>query len=145
VASQFPSYPGPGGQPDPNFLISKLFDGTDTTSWFSGGTRSGVDVEQVTWTSPTPVRIRRIVLRNNANVPGLPTPERWGFHSVTIEVLNAGQVVFTKNIDLGKPQPYKLDPNVDEALDATGTSIRLTLNGHDNPDCGGFSEFEVYA
>ena len=146
IASQFPSYPAANGQPDPNLTLDKLFDGSDRTAWFSGGSkRSGTEVEVLTWTAPGPSRIRRIVMRNNANVTGIPTPEQWGFHSVTIEVLNGAQVVFTRTIDLGTPMPFKLDPNVDEALDITGTAVRLTLNGHDNPECGGFSEFEVYA
>ena len=61
LSSLFPSYPGPGGEPDPKLTIDKLFVGTDTTAWFSGGTFSGTDMEQLTWATAGAVRIRRIV------------------------------------------------------------------------------------
>ena len=73
------------------------------------------------------------------NIPNFQTG--FGFQTVTFQVYDSlGLMVYEETVDYPKTLPVvRVSPFV------SGRSIRLLLNEHENPDCGGFSELLVVA
>ncbi len=117
-------------------------DGDPTTSWFSAGTQADGNTSTYTWTGQRDDRFILVRITNNSNhsVPQFRTG--FGFETVTVQVLNtSGRPTFEQTV------PYPQPPTEATVLTplATGRAIRLLLNGHEDPTCGGLSELFVAA
>jgi outer membrane biosynthesis protein TonB len=123
------------------FPAGLALDGSTGTSWFSAG--SVVDGNQSTfqWTGPQDQLITTVSILSNANNSEPSFRTGFGFETVHMQVLDtAGQVVYEERASLsGTP-----DPNVSFNPGVMGSTILLTFTGHESPDCGGFSELQVF-
>ncbi|MCI0862285.1 MAG: hypothetical protein J4N82_10165, partial [Chloroflexi bacterium] len=112
----------------------------DGTAWFSTGPEPGGVPTTFLWTGAQDDFIAFIEILNNAFLYNASFRTGCGFGTVTVQVLDAGgAVVFEATEDLaGTPDPdVHLTPNV------VGRSVRLLFLGHENVDCGGFSDLEI--
>jgi|GEM_PF-2604195 len=117
-------------------------DGDDTTSWFSAGSQVDGDYSFFRWTGAQDDLITSVGVLSNKNHQDPNVRTGYGFASVTVQVLDAGNtVVFEQNVTLdGTPDPDMfVQPNV------VGRTVILFFYGHEAPDCGGFSELQIFA
>lgn len=122
------------------FPASLAVDEDDGTAWFSTGPEPGGVPTTFLWTGAQDDFIAFIEILNNAFLYNASFRTGCGFGTVTVQVLDAGgAVVFEATEDLaGTPDPdVHLTPNV------VGRSVRLLFLGHENVDCGGFSDLEI--
>ena len=121
------------------FPVALAFDGDRSTSWFSAGPGAGGTTD-LTWTSDTRIRVRRIEVLSNASHRQPEFRRGFGFGRVVLQVLDAdGTVVYTDTREL----PGTPDPDVAFDLDVLATTVRLTFTGHEDPTCGGIAELVV--
>jgi hypothetical protein len=122
------------------FPASLSVDGDRGTSWFSAGPGAGGAPSLYRWTGTRDDLITSISVLSNAQHLDFPTG--FGFGSVIVQVLDAdGNVVFEETVELaGTP-----DPDVVVNPGVVGRSVVLTLSGHEDPSCGGFSELQIEA
>ncbi len=126
----------------PGYGSSLAVDGNESTSWFSLGSNVDGDTSTFRWSAPSDVHITRVDIDGNAQNARPDFRNKFGYNSVTVQVLTAdGSVVFTRDVDL----PGTPDPNISVAPDMVGRTIVLLLHGHEAPDCGGFAELRVFA
>ncbi|MGQ0618006.1 MAG: DUF6777 domain-containing protein [Acidimicrobiia bacterium] len=133
-------------QPDGFFPASLAVDGDVGTSWFSAGEFADGDTSTYTWSVDEPVPIVRIEVLSNARHDDPALRTGFGFVTMTIEVfdVNGDRVYESADIPLaGTP-----DPDVSVELDiggstVRGTEVRISLTGHEDPTCGGFSELRI--
>jgi tRNA A-37 threonylcarbamoyl transferase component Bud32 len=120
------------------FATGLAVDGNPATSWFSDGLPGG-DREEYRWDSPNPITITRVDIVGNAAHPQFPT--NFGFDKVTVYVFDpSGAIAFSQEAALsGTP-----DPDVTVAPNVVGVAVQLVFEGHEAPDCGGFSELRVF-
>jgi hypothetical protein len=114
-------------------------DGDFSTSWFSTGPEAGPTA--YLWTLNEERCIAQIKLTGNALHSNPAFREDFGFGSVTVKVLDREtELVFQQTWPLdGTP-----DPEVTVATGGVmGSRVVLEFTGHENNDCGGFSELEV--
>ena len=123
------------------YAAALAVDGSRATSWFSSGPEGPSQPTRYTWTAELPVCIRSITLQGNDLHSNPEFREGFGFGLVTIRVFDSlSQVVFEEAHDL----PGSPDPEVESSLmDVVGTRVVLEFYGHENEDCGGFSELIV--
>lgn len=117
-------------------------DGDPTTSWFSSGPGPNGGPSVYRWTGARDDLITSVALFSNAQNSEPSFRTGFGFGSVTIQVLDANQnVLFEETVPLdGTPDPdVKVRPGV------VGRTVVLTLTGHEDPTCGGFSELQIEA
>jgi uncharacterized protein DUF6777 len=124
------------------FPAALSVDGDATTSWFSAGPGAGGST-QYTWTGPKDDFIATLVILNNRLHENPDFRTRFGFGHVRIEIFKGGATsgtpAFSREIDLaGSP-----DPNVNIQPNVVGNRVVLTFTGHEDPECGGFSELQV--
>jgi hypothetical protein len=117
-------------------------DGDRATSWFSSGPGPEGAPSVYRWTGTHDDLITAVVLLSNAQHSEPSFRTGFGFGSVTIQVLNAiGSVVFEETIALdGTP-----DPDITVQPGVVGRTVVLSLAGHEDPTCGGFSELQIEA
>ncbi len=122
------------------YPVSAALDGDVATSWFSAGSNADGNTTTFTWTAPHDVHIRRIeIIGNEANSVSA-NRNGFGFNSVNLGVQNAaGTAVFSGSA----AGPGSSSTDVSFNLDVVGRVVVLKLNGHESPDCGGFSELRV--
>jgi hypothetical protein len=123
------------------FSPALAVDGNQSTSWFSKGDADGA-TSTFTWRGATDSMITRVSVIGNSRHANAAFRTGQGFNSSTVEVLDAaGTVVFTQAFS----GPGSASPNLTATPNVVGRSIRLRLTGHENPQCGGFSELTVEA
>jgi len=130
--------------PQQGFEPTSAIDLNERTSWFSGGPSVDGNTSTFTWTARQQVFLGTIGIFNNQfhNNPAYQTG--FGFRTVTFQVYDgpdaSGTMLYEETVDYPKTFPVaRVSPFV------SGRSIRLLLNEHENPDCGGFSELLVVA
>ncbi|MFQ5639011.1 MAG: Ig-like domain-containing protein [bacterium] len=112
------------------------------TSWFSAGPSADGNTSTFTWTSSQDVFIGTTGIFNNAFHDNPNFRTGFGFQGVTFQVFSGpdatGTMVFEEIADYPKTFPVvRVSPFV------AGRSIRLLLNDHEDPSCGGFSELLI--
>ena len=120
------------------YAATKAVDGDVTTSWISSSGDGAFSTFE--WTGAQDEFIGAVVVVSNAENATARRRSDHGFAAVTIQILDAsGEVVHEERIELaGTPDPDVLvQPNV------TGRSVRLLLEGHENPSGSGFAELTV--
>jgi hypothetical protein len=117
-------------------------DGDGTTSWFSAGPGPDGSPSIYRWTGARDDLITTVSILSNAQHSEPDFRSGFGFGSATIQVLDAdNNVVFEETLDLeGTP-----DPDVVVHPGVVGRAIVLSLTGHEDPTCGGFSELQIEA
>ena len=110
-----------------------------SSSWFS----TGPDTQPTaySWTLNDERCISQVKLIGNALHSNPAFREGFGFGGVTVKVLDRNsELVFTQSRPLeGTPDP---DVTVDTG-GVLGSRVVLEFTGHENADCGGFSELEI--
>jgi hypothetical protein len=124
------------------FPAALSVDGDATTSWFSAGPGAGGST-QYTWIGPRDDFIATLAILNNRLHENPDFRTRFGFGHVRLEIFKGGATSgtpeFRQEIDLsGSP-----DPNVNIQPNVVGNRVVLTFTGHEDPECGGFSELQV--
>ena len=115
-------------------------DGDVSSSWFSEGPKMGGGPTVYSWTLSNAHCIARIELTGNGLHSNPAFREDFGFGEVTVRVLDGASVVFEREVALdGTPDP---DVMV-ETGGVRATRLLLEFTGHENVDCGGFSELRV--
>ena len=114
------------------------------TSWFSGGASADGNTSTFTWTSPQNVFLVTVVIFNNMLHNNPIYQSGFGFQTVTFQVYDgpdaSGMMIYEETVDYPKTFPVvRVSPF------GLGRSIRLLLNDHEDPSCGGFSELLVVA
>ena len=123
------------------FLPSFATDGDPTTSWFSKGDADG-STSTFTWKGTGDHLIARVTVTGNTRHSNPAFRRNEGFRSSKMEVLDAaGAVVFTRSFT----GPGNAAPNLMATPNVRGRTVRLSLSGHEDPKCGGFSEINVEA
>ncbi|HLJ07472.1 MAG TPA: discoidin domain-containing protein, partial [Acidimicrobiia bacterium] len=123
----------------PGYPASLAVDGDPTTSWFSTGDQDGPS-STFTWTHSRDDLITLVRITGNQDDANPSFRQGFGFNSVTLQILNsAGAVVYSQN----QPGPNDQAGLVSFTPGVTGRTVRLVLNGHISPSCGGFSELYV--
>lgn len=127
--------------PQQGFGARNAIDLKFNTSWFSAGASDGA-FSTFTWTAPQNVFLGTTGIFNNMFHPTFPTG--FGFQTVTFQVYDgpdaSGLMVYEETVDYPLILPVvRVSPFV------SGRSIRLQLNDHQDPSCGGFSELLVVA
>jgi serine/threonine protein kinase len=123
------------------FGTALAIDGDPSTSWFSKGDADGPS-STFTWQAKADALITSVAVLGNSSHANPSFRKGQGFRSSKLEVLNAaGAVVFTSSF----AGPGDAAPNLSAEPNVVGRTIRLTLVGHVNPQCGGFSELNVQA
>ncbi len=118
-------------------------DGDPSTSWFSAGNADPNGGSTLfTWRGSRDDLIGRVVVignERNAN-PAFRTGQ--GYLHTELQVLDAnGAVVF----DQAYSGPGGSTPDIVATPNVVGRTVVLKLSGRENPQCGGFSELEVFA
>lgn len=123
-----------------DFPTSLATDGDRATSWFSAGPEPGGGQTIFRWTGAKDDVIGSISILSNSQHSNPDWRTGFGFEALTIQVLDAtDSVVWEQAVSLaGTP-----DPDVKVGPFVLGRSVVLTLSGHEDPSCGGFSEFRV--
>jgi len=114
------------------------------TSWFSAGPSVDGSSSTFTWTAPQQEFLGTIGIFNNQFHNNDLYRTDFGFQTVTFQVYDgpdaSGTMLYEETVDYPKTFPVvRVSPFV------SGRFIRLLLNEHENPDCGGFSELLVVA
>ena len=122
------------------FPASLAVDGDENTSWFSTGPEPGGVPTTFLWTGAQDDFIAYIEIYSNEFNDNPSFRTGYGFGTVTVQVLDAaGAVVYEATDDLsGTP-----DPEVFYLPNVVGRSVRLLFLGHEDVDCGGFSDLEI--
>ena len=130
--------------PQQGFEPTSAIDLNPGTSWFSGGASVDGSSSTFTWTARQQVFLGTIGIFNNERHTNTIYQTRFGFRTVTFQVYDgpdaSGTMLYEETVDYPKTFPV-----VRVAPFVSGRSIRLLLNEHENPDCGGFSELLVVA
>lgn len=116
-------------------------DGDVSTSWFSTGPEGGGGPSVYAWATMQELCISRIEVDDNHLHDNVSFRTGYGFDSAVVRVLNGPSVVFEEAVQLpGTPDgPFVVDTG-----GLVGTRVLLELGGHENEDCGGFSELRVF-
>ena len=128
--------------PQQGFGPTSAIDLNFGTSWFSGGPSVDGNSSTFTWTARQQEFLGTIGIFNNErhNNPAFQTG--FGFRTVTFQVYDgpdgSGIMLYEETVDY--PQTF---PVVRVSPFVSGRSIRLRLNEHEDPSCGGFSELLV--
>ncbi|MGB8647113.1 MAG: hypothetical protein WCF84_17885 [Anaerolineae bacterium] len=126
----------------PGYPASLAIDGDPTTSWFSTGPEPGGRPTRFQWTHSRDDLITTVYIHGNSQNQTPSFRTGYGFGSVTVEVLDASNhLVFQQTA----PGPGNAVPDVLVHPNVVGRTVLLLLTGHESPDCGGFSEFQVKA
>lgn len=124
------------------FPPSLSLDGNLSTSWFSAGSVVDGSTSFYRWDGARDDLITTVTVRSNASHSEPSFRTGFGFESVTVQVLDsAGAIAFEQTIGL----PGTPDPDVTVQPNVVGRSVLLIFNGHESPDCGGFSELQITA
>lgn len=130
--------------PQQGFGPASAIDLNFGTSWFSGGPSVDGTTSTFTWTAQQQVFLGTVGIFNNQfhNIDLFQTG--FGFQTVTFQVYDGpdafGTMLYEETVDYPKTFPV-----VRVAPFVSGRSIRLLLNEHEDPTCGGFSELLVVA
>jgi hypothetical protein len=124
------------------FPVSLSVDGDRSTSWFSTGPGAGGSPSLYRWTGTRDDLITTVSVLSNAQHSEPSFRTGFGFGSLTVQVLDANDnVVFEETVALdGTP-----DPDVVVQPGVVGRTVVLSLSGHEDPGCGGFSELQIEA
>lgn len=116
-------------------------DGELDTSWFSAGPEGGGGPSVYGWNTVTNRCIQRIEIDDNSMHQQEEFRTGYGFANVVVRVLESDSVIFEESISLpGTPDgPVSVDTG-----GILGSRVLLELGGHEDEDCGGFSELRVY-
>ncbi|MCH7679343.1 hypothetical protein IID10_08250 [candidate division KSB1 bacterium] len=127
--------------PQQGFGATNAIDLKFNTSWFSAGASADGNFSTFTWTAPQNLFLGTTGIFNNMLNSNSNFQTGFGFQTVTFQVYDSlGLMVYEETVDYPKTLPVvRVSPFV------SGRSIRLLLNEHENPDCGGFSELLVVA
>ncbi|MGE0822917.1 MAG: hypothetical protein AB7G75_11650 [Candidatus Binatia bacterium] len=123
------------------FPAQLAVDGLQSSSWFSAGPEPQ-GTTTFLWTGRQDDMISSVAILSNALHENLSFRRNFGFGSVTIQVLtSSGAVVFQQSVAL----PGTPDPSIIVEPGVVGRAVRLVFSGHEDPECGGFSELQVVA
>ncbi|MEM6992095.1 MAG: hypothetical protein AAF721_16410, partial [Myxococcota bacterium] len=116
-------------------------DGDVGTSWFSAGPEADGSASTYEFVVTQDHCIDTIEIEGNGAHENSDFHIGFGFESVTVEVLDtANEVVFSEEYSMvGSPDALV-------AVDAGGVlghRVRLSFEGHESQECGGFSELRV--
>ena len=126
---------------DPQFNAAKAVDGFTSTSWFSAGSNAEA-ASVLTWARTTDIDIGSIEIVGNGSHSTVSFRTGFGFSSVTAQVFNSsGGLVWEDS----RPLPGTPDPTVTFTPDVEGNTVTLIFGGHEDANCGGFSELTVSA
>jgi hypothetical protein len=124
-----------------NFEPALAVDGDLSSSWFSTGPEPGNAPTDYSWTMGVDRCLERVLLVGNALNENPNFRTNFGFESMVVRVFDSGNdLVFEQTHGLvGTPDP---DTNIDLG-GVVGNRVVLSLTGHEDPSCGGFSELQV--
>jgi len=115
-------------------------DGNHQTSWFSSGPDADRTPTWFRWRVAAPQCIQNVSLIGNGHHSDFRFRQDFGFGGVTVQILQEGQLVFSRYQALtGTPDP---DITVDVG-GVQGTEVLLQFTGHEDDSCGGFSELSI--
>ncbi len=126
---------------DETFPPSLAVDSNRQTSWFSAGPGRDAGTSTFTWTAFETRCLSTLVFAGNDMHENEAFRVGFGFGGVTIRVLDVDDQVVFEEIHALAGTP---DPQLDIDFGGIeGQRIELELTGHEDPSCGGFSEFAV--
>ncbi len=130
--------------PQQGFGPTSAIDINFGTSWFSGGPSVDGNSSTFTWTARQQEFLGTVGIFNNQFHNTELYRTGFGFQTVTFQVYDgpdgSGTMLYEETVDY--PQAF---PVVRVSPFVSGRSIRLLLNEHEDPSCGGFSELLVVA
>ncbi|MBV1861704.1 MAG: hypothetical protein KUG77_25010 [Nannocystaceae bacterium] len=122
------------------YIASDSVDSSLATSWFSTGPEGGGGPSVYSWSTVTDRCIERIEVDDNSMHESIEFRTGYGFGSAIVRVLRDDLVVFEETVQLpGTPD----GPFTVETGGLLGSRVLIELGGHENVDCGGFSELRV--
>jgi len=150
VQLRAPNLIAPGGTAtassvfEDRFPASLALDFDFATSWFSRGSNSDGSTSTYTWNGPGSQFIAVCGIVNNTRNSDPAFRTGFGFGTVTFQVYSGpnatGDLAFEKTV----PYPKTAEvPFVKVAPLVAGRSIKLLLQEHEAPNCGGFSELLI--
>ena len=123
------------------YSVMESVDGLLSTSWFSAGPEGGGGPSIYAWNTVTDRCIERIEVDDNSMHDIEEFQTGYGFGSATVRIVQDDLVVFEQLVELpGSPDgPFTIDTG-----GIVGSRVLLELGGHENAECGGFSELRVF-
>jgi len=122
------------------YVAGRSVDGSLSTSWFSTGPEGNGAPSVYSWSTVTDRCINRIEVDDNSVHDTNEFRTGYGFATAVVRVLQDDLVVFEETVQLpGTPD----GPFTVETGGLLGSRVLLELGGHENEDCGGFSELRV--
>ncbi len=127
---------------DARFDPSRGIDQQFQTSWFSNGDSDGTS-STFTWSAPREVLIFAVEVFDNSfhSTPEFRTG--FGFARITIQVFSGTNGTGVMRLERTVDYPSGPDDPAAVGLGVPGRSVRLILQDHQDPSCGGFSELQV--
>ncbi len=121
-----------------SYAAAKSVDGDVTTSWISSSGDGPFSTFE--WTGTRDEFIGAVAIVSNADHATVRRRTDHGFAAVTIQIIDdSDEIIYEERVEL----PGTPDPNVLVEPDVIGRSVRILLEGHENPSGSGFSELTV--